>query len=136
MSTTAVVGVKSKSVVTGRLQTVVLTLIDKDTEIIDDYQNYYALAPLFQRDDYSLINDEVINTSKDKSIVPQALASTVLSLIGSGLIVYDYPTVGVLLNLAISLPFIYTSNRIEHKAIDGKNRLISKIKADLDNFKL
>lgn len=99
MSTTAVVGVKSKSVVTGRLQTFVLTLIDK-------------------------------------SIVPQALASTVLSLIGSGLIVYDYPTVGVLLNLAISLPFIYTSNRIEHKAIDGKNRLISKIKADLDNFKL
>jgi hypothetical protein len=226
MSTISVVGGKNKAVVTGRLQTVVFTLVDKDTEIIDDYQNYYsvyslktedgdginhkvknqkldielnkktaftfidgeivaykanknnnhsaevlddlshvrskpnifisfialvvlnipffntlmylfyALAPLFESDDYSLINDEVINTARDKSIVPQSLISTLISLVGSGLIVYDYPTVGVLVNLAISLPFIYNSNRIEREVIDGKNRLISKIKADLDNFKI
>ena len=216
----------NEPVVTDRLQIVVLTLIDKDTEIIDDYKNYYsvytfktengdfvvykvknqkldleinkkaaftfldgemvaykpnknkknsaeilelfshmmskpniavsfisifalnipffnslvylvyALTPLFQRSDLSLIDDEVINISKYKKLIPLLVFFTLVGLVGSSLIFYGYPIVGVLLNLAISLPFIYNSNRIECEVIDEKNILISKIKADLDNFKI
>jgi hypothetical protein len=226
MSTISISGKPKKSVVTGQLHTVILTLVDKDTEIIDDYRNYnsvyrfmtesgdtvvhkaynqkldidlnkktaftflngqlvaykankiennstkildvlshvrsnpnilisffamivlnlpvfntliyfsYALNHFFSRDDYSLINDQIVNTAREKSIVPQALISTLISLGGNVLIFYNYPIVGILVNIVISIPFIDKTNKIEREVIKGKHSLISKIKADLEHFKI
>lgn len=225
MNNSAASGVKARPVVTGYLETLALTLVDKDTEIIDDYKNYYsvytfhtetgatvihkvrnekldlelnkktvftfldgvivaykqnkkgnsvkivddfkntqpkpniftsfiALATLsipflnvlmyliyplmhkFERDNYSLVDGEIVNMKYQSDMVTQSLISAAFALVGSGLIAYDYPTIGVLLNLAVLMPFLYTSNRNERKIIDGKHQLISKIKSDLENFKL